>query len=381
MTQTIIGPDDPALNVLAEAITDHPELSLELRTIPWAQYRDTLMETLTAGTAAAQAVFVPGHIWLPELVEAGYLAPLEPLFDSVEDTVLSAYDAGDIVPQIAAECRYGERQYQLPFFSDGHILFYRSDLITLEAEEGGVPVVSTRMLQALAAEHHNPPEHYGLALKADVSEIFTDFLPYLWEVGGALFDAEGNPDFASAANIEALERYCALRPLCPPKTDHYGNAEIAESLRVGEAALVANWGGQTAPIVLDPDNPWRDIYRPAVFTTPWNATWGIAIPANQPSDIQQQTLSALMQTLNPEQDREITRQAGSPVRESSYAADQLTRYPWLAAQREMLRRARPLPTVPTLGRYLGALYEAVHKAFTGELSAAEALRGVEEASK
>ena len=376
MTQTIIGPDDPALNVLAEAITDHPALNLELRTIPWAQYRDTLMETVTAGTSTAQAVFVPGHIWLPELAEAGYLAPLEPLFDSLEEGVLSAYDSGDIVPQIAAECRYGERQYQLPFFSDGHILFYRSDLITLEAEEGDVPVVSTRMLQTLAAEHHNPPEHYGLALKADASEIFTDFLPYLWEAGGALFDEQGNPDFASGANIAALERYCALRPLCPPQTDRYGNAEIAESLRAGEAALVANWGGQTAPIVLDPDNPWRDIYRPAVFTTPWNATWGIAIPANQPSEIRQKTLSALMQLLTPEQDREITRQAGSPVRESSYAADQLTRYPWLAAQREMLRRARPLPADPTLGRYLGALYEAVHKAFTGELSAVEALRRV-----
>jgi len=85
-----------------------------------------------------------------------------------------------------------------------------------------------------------------------------------------------------------------------------------------------------------------------------------------------------MQLLDRAQDRQITIRAGSPVRQSSYAPDQLARYSWLAAQREMLRRARPLPKDPDLGRYLGALYEAVHQALTGQLSAEEALRSVQE---
>ncbi len=376
MRQTIIGPDDPALQVLAEAIAAGPERGLELRTIPWARYREEMMAALTAERSGVQAVFVPGHIWLPELAEAGRIAPLDPLLSSVDAAVIAAYDAGDIVPQIARECRYRGVQYQLPFFTDGQILFYRGDLVSLSAEEGTVPVISTRELQALAAQHHNPPDHYGIALKADISEILTDFLPYLWEEEGALFDAQGEPDFASEANIRALEHYCALRAWSPPRTHTYGNAEIAASLRKGEAAFVANWGGQTAPIVLDGDNPWREIYRPAVLQTPWNATWGIAIPANQPDAARAATVSALMQILHARQDRAITRIAGSPVRESSYSASEQAHYPWLAAQREMLRRARPLPDTPLLGDYLGALYEAVHRAFVGEMTPKEALKGI-----
>jgi multiple sugar transport system substrate-binding protein len=376
MALKIIGPNDPALDVLAAALAARPELNAELTIIPWAGYRDELMATLTADVASNQAVFVPGHIWLPELAAAGYLAELDELSAVVPSSVLTAYNPADIVPGIADECRYQGRQYQLPFFSDGHILFYRQDLIQLD-DSAGVPVVSTRDLAELATAVHNPPHVYGLALKADGSEIFTDWLPYLWEAGGRIFDENGRPDIANPTNIEALELYCRLRQLCPPQTQAYGNGEIANSLRRGEAALVANWGGQTAPIWLDEGNEWREVYGTAVFPTPWNATWGIAIPKNQPEDSQETAVSTLMQLLGPEQDKEITRIAGSPVRMSSYAPAECAQYPWLAAQLEMLNRARPLPANPALGQFLGDLYGAVHQAFTGQLTPAEALRGVQ----
>ncbi len=239
------------------------------------------------------------------------------------------------------------------------------------------PIVPPEELARLAQKLHHPPRHYGLALKADASEILTDLLPYLWEFGGRLLDEEGRPDFAHPANIKALEYYCALKHWCPADTEHYGNEAIAHTLRTGEAALVANWGGQTAPIFLDPDNPWRDRYRTALFPHPWNATWGIAIAANQPEIDQIKTLEALMRLLSPASDREITRVAGSPIRNSSYDPASLERYPWLAAQREMLRRARPLPADPNLGQCLGSLYEAVHHAFSGKVSAKEALETVQ----
>ena len=81
--------------------------------------------------------------------------------------------------------------------------------------------------------------------------------------------------------------------------------------------------------------------------------------------------------LGAEQDRQITRLAGSPVRRSSYAPEALAAYSWLAAQQEMLRRAKPLPARPELGAFLGALYEAVHSAFTGARSPADALHAAQ----
>jgi multiple sugar transport system substrate-binding protein len=345
---------------------------MELVIVPWAAYREKLMAVLDDAQASHQAVFVPGHIWLPELAEAGYLAPIDPLMHALSPETIAAYDPDDIVPQIASECQYAGRQYQLPFFTDGHLLFYRPDVVDLDANKG-VPVVSVFDLPRYAHDAHRPPKHYGMALKADASEIFTDFLPYLWEARGVLFDAEGRPDFAHKVTVEALEFYASLRTLCPPDTDQYGNSEIAQSLRDAEAALVMNWGGQTAPLFLDPLLSVRETYRVAVPSVPWNATWGIALPANQPHDIQEHTLGLLMQILNTEQDRAITRLAGSPVRTSSYAPDQLRRYPWLEAQYIMLQRARLLPKTPRLGQYLDLLYDAVYRAFTEQTSAKEAL--------
>ena len=376
MTLKIIGPNDPALDVLDAALARRPELNAQLEIIPWAAYRDALMTTLTAETAPNQAVFVPGHIWLPELADSGYLASLDGLFSAMPAEIIADYAPQDIIPSIASECQYQGRQYQLPFFSDGHILFYRADLLQLD-ESDGVPVVSTRDLAQLAASLHNPPEVYGLALKADASEILTDFLPYLWEAGGRIFDETGRPDLNNETNIAALQAYCQLKPYCPPQTHAYGNAEIAECIRKGEAALVANWGGQTAPLMLDVARQEQSKYKCAVFPVPWNATWGVAIPANQDEAVQRETLSTLLQLLNKAQDKEITKIAGSPVRQSSYAPEELEKYTWLAAQGEMLKRARPLPANPALGAFLGSLYGAVHDAFTGKLTPAEALQQVQ----
>jgi maltose-binding protein MalE len=84
-------------------------------------------------------------------------------------------------------------------------------------------------------------------------------------------------------------------------------------------------------------------------------------------------LSTLFRAATPQQDREVTRVAGSPVRYSSYSDDQLSRYSWLETQQQMLNRCQMLPTDPKFSKYLGPLYEAVYQAFIGEISPAEAL--------
>jgi len=376
MSFTIIGPNDPALDALDAALAARPDLDARLQIIPWPDYRDTLMAGLAADESSWQAAFVPGHIWLPELAEKGLLAGLGPLLAKTPDAVLAEYDAGGVIPSVAAECRYGDETYLLPLFTDGHILFYRADQFP-QLEEEATPVISTNDVAALARSAHHPPEIYGLALKADASEIFTDWLPYLWEAGGHIFDSARRPDIANPTNIAALERYCSLKAFAPPATSRYGNAEIANALRRGEAALIATWGGQAAPIFLDETNPHRHLYKAAIFPTPWNATWAAGVPANQPEARQRQALAALMQALGPATDEAIIATAGSPVRASSYTPEALARYPWLAAQRAMLERAKPLPHDPRLGAFLGDLYEYVHRAFIGEISPDAALKAVQ----
>ena len=378
MPLRLLGPDDPALNVLDSALKSRPEWQATLAIVPWSEYRERLVAALTAGNVPYQAVCVPGHIWIPELADAGYLAPLDPLLDALPGDLVAEYRPDDILPAIAQESRYEGRQYMLPLFSDGHVLFYRADKITLPTDDG-VPVVSPGKLGELASGAHQPPDIYGLALKAHPSEILFDWLPFLWEEGGDLLDAAGQPAFAGEAGIRALETYCGLRRFCPPDTHTYGNAEIAAVIKSGRAALATTWGGQAATIVLAPDNAYRTVYRTAVYPRPWNTTWGVAVSANGSHSQQLAVLAVLLQAAGPEQDRQITRVAGSPVRQSSYSPEETARYPWLPAQYEMLRRSGTLPIHPKVGAFLGALYEAVYAAFTGQTTPREALARAESA--
>jgi multiple sugar transport system substrate-binding protein len=372
MPLCLLGPDDPALSVLRDTLRSRPEWQTTLTIVPWPEYRDRLMEALTAARTPYQAVCVPGHVWIPELADAGYLAPLDDIIESLPADLVAEYRPGEVLPAIGQESRYEGQQYMLPLFSDGHILFYRADKITL-LTGNGVPIVSPGSLSELAASAHQPPEVYGLALKAHPSEIFLDWLPFLWEEGGELLDPAGQPAFASTAGIRALRAYCDLRRFCPPDTHTYGNAELAAVIKEGRAALATTWGGQAAAIMLDPDNVYRQAYQAATYPRPWNATWGIAMPANQPDTTQRAVLTVLLKATGPEQDRQITRVAGSPVRHSSYTPEEMGRYPWLPAQYEMLQRAGTLPIHPKTGAFLGALYEAVYAAFTSQVTPRQAL--------
>lgn len=371
----VLGPDDPALAALEAALRDHPEWETSLTIVPWAVYRDTMMQTLTAPAADYEAVFVPGHVWVPELADAGLLAPLDPLMERLPQLV-ERYQPDDILPPLARESRFRGSQYMLPFFSDGHLVFYRPDEAD-PAPDQGVPLIAPAEIAHLAARAHRPPACYGLALKAHPSEILLDWLPYLWAEGGDILDEDGRPAFAGPAGVRALEAYCALRRYCPPDTDLYGNGEIAASLQHGRVGVAASWGGQAAAIMLAPHAAGAAAYRVGTYPQPWNGTWGIAVPANLPQQVQEGMLAVLLEAAGPETDRAVTRVAGSPVRRSSYTPAELEQYPWLRAQYEMVHRARTLPVHPKVGAFLGALYAAVHDAFTGKAAPAEALAGAE----
>lgn len=377
MPYRLLGPDDPALAALDEALRAHPEWEASLTIVPWAEYRDRLMQTLTAPAAPYEAVFVPGHVWVPELADAGLLAALDPILDRLPELV-DRYQPDDILPALARESRFRGAQYMLPLFTDGHLVFFREEEAA-PAPDPAVPLIAPRDIPWLAGRGHRPPERYGLALKAHPSEILLDWLPYLWSEGGDVLDEDGRPAFGGPAGVRALEAYCALREYCPPDTDQYGNAEIASLLQEGRVGMAASWGGQAAAIMLAPGAAGAAVYRVGTYPEPWNGTWGVALPANLAPEVQEGMLAVLLQAMGPETDRAVTRVAGSPVRQSSYSPAELAKYPWLAAQLEMVKRARTLPVHPRVGAFLGALYAAVHDAFTGKSRPREALAAAESA--
>jgi multiple sugar transport system substrate-binding protein len=368
MTLKILAPNDPALAALEESLAAHPEVDARVEIIAWENYRTALDECLAAPQTAYNAVCIPGHIWLPQLAADGLLAPLDPLLAQLPSNIVSAYDSDGIFESVTAECAFQKRRYILPLFTDGHIVFYRGDLLSLP--ETVCPSEWHLHLEGL----NLPADMSPLALKAHASEILLDWLPYLWDFGGAVVDENGKPIFHSAEGIKALEYYRSLRRFTPTETQDYGNSEILSALNEGCSAAAVSWGGQAAAIFDPTKNPHAAQMKTAAFKCAWNATWGVSLPANQPEEKSTAMLKALLQVMGSDCDQRVTRIAGSPVRKASYSAQEKSKYAWLASQEKLLAECRTLPADPAFGARLGDIYAAVHRAFTGQQSTAEALK-------
>ena len=363
----ILGPNDPALQALKVSIERNPSIESELTIIEWADYRAKLDGTLASATAEFDAVCIPGHIWLPQLANDRLLQPFEPLHAKMNANILRSYDPADIFQSIQLECQFGGRQYVLPLFTDGHIVFYRGDLVSLPA------VVNPSEWPKHLQGHKLPAGMSAFAMKAHASEILLDFLPTFWDLGGELWSEDGKTLFNSPQAVKALEHYTSLRNFCAADTDQYGNGEIVEAITKGKAAIVASWGGQAAAIFDPHANSHAADMRTAALRNAWNATWGVSIPANVEAERAVQTLETLMSLMGKDGDLLVTEIAGSPVRRSSYSDAEQAKYPWLGSQRALLESCRILPTDPAFAAYLGPLYSEVYNAFTGAKTAAQAL--------
>jgi len=372
MTLKIIGPDDPALAAARKNIAEHPQWNLELTVYPWADYRDVMMESLNADITPNQAVFVPGHVWIPELAAAGLITELDPLFSELPEAARRDYHWENVITAVKKESQYLDRQYMIPYFNDAQILFYREDLVRLQ-KSIDPPEISPLDLVDLARKAHQPPDIYGIALKAHPSEIFFDWLPYLLAAGGQIADSDLLPTFRSEAGIQALSAYLQLREYAPPQTGSFGNEEIAAVIKNGRAAFVTTWGGQASPIFLDERNLFREKYQPAIFPFPCGGTWGIALPSNQSGEILLKTLQVLLSLNSPEADKDVLLAAGSPIREDSYTQSAYQKYSWLRAQRKVYDRVSFLPFDPRIRVFLGPLTENLVSAFKGKISPEGAL--------
>lgn len=355
----LLGPDDPALVALQRHLAAQVPPVAELELTAWDAYRTRLDDVLHDSEPGFDLVAVPGHVWLPELADANLLTALD-----------DAAVRRGVVPSLAVDCRYRDRDYLLPLFTDGHLLVARRELTRAPAAPPDM-----REVLALAREAHRPPAVYGIALKAAPSEIFLDWLPYYRTVGGAITERAGRLVIDESAAVAALGLYREMAAFAPPDVAGYGNGAVAEALGSGKVAMAVTWGGQAAAL-------FSGARVGALATTAlrhaWNGTWGLALPARLSVGRRRSVLAALPSVLTERVDRLVLDEAGSPVLEATYRAAtadavRAAAYPWLEAQRAMLALARPLPSHPALGTLLAVMSEALTAGLTGATSPARAV--------
>ncbi|MDF2885738.1 MAG: extracellular solute-binding protein family 1 [Lacrimispora sp.] len=358
----VLAVADPAVSGYLDkelGILDGYKGSVEFQIVPWSEYHAKMMESLT-GSGDYDIIMVAGHLWLSDFVHKGYLAEIE-------------FDKEDILPAIAREMGYQNKAYLSPSFCDGHMIVYRKSLLyKVLGKELGPVITPQEYLDtaiALAAVYGRK----AVAMKADPSEIFTDALPFLRMYGGDAYDLEGNPVCGNEKTIRGLQSYCELKSYALEGTEHFANEEIAEAIRKKKAVMAVTWSGQLGSVwengCLEPEDLGF-----STFSTAWNVTWSFAICSG--SAKRDAANDFLRYLRSAEVDCKTGRVSGAPVRESSYRKG-ASNCSWFPVQEMMIESAKPLPHIKRSGDKNAILYQKIYQAFTGELSARDAMESAE----
>lgn len=347
----VLAVDDPAVRAYAAPGGDGG-CAVEFVVEPWERYGG-LMEAALAGKADYDVVMVAGHLWKRDLVDAGLLLPLDALDE-------------DVIGSVAQECSHAGRTYLSPSFCDGH-------MVVFDKERAGGLFDSLDPVAIPPAEYIGIAQKLGagaVAVKAHPSEIFTDALPFLRMHGGDAYDSAGNPVCDSDEAVRGLGEYLRLREFACGRAEDSGNAEVADALSSGRAAIGITWSGQLG-VVASARGGDMSAFGFRTLTTAWNTTWSFAVAASSRRAEQAKALLARLRA--PEVDRLAGECSGAPIRRSTYAED-AGRHPWYSCQLGMIETcARPLPDIRNAASKNACLYREIHACFTGRKSAREAL--------
>ena len=352
----VLAVSDPAVMGYVdeiEKILDNAPCQVEFDIFAWDKYYETMMKAF-AGESVYDVVMVAGHLWKRDFIENNYIDVID-------------LENEDIIDSIIKEIYYKNNCYLSPSFCDGHMVVYRKSILNKVLGED-IPQIITPLKYIQIAEKLNDTG-YKIAMKADKSEIFTDALPFLRMNGLDLYDDNGNLQSNRQEIILGLQKYCELKKYALKGTETFGNNEIAEKLKSGEAAMGITWSGQLG-VVTDEGCLQKEDLGFARLTTSWNVTWSFAI--NNKSE-NKKTANEFLKFLRSSKIDEIAgRFSGAPVRENSYLSGQ-EKYQWYACQLEMIKNAKSLPDLLNAGTKNSVFYDKIAQAFSAKLTPEDAM--------
>ena len=376
----VLAVGDPAVEVyvdknykILDRWKNNNNIDIDFNIVSWENYYNTMMEDFKAEEPNYDIVMVAGHFWLRDFVENKFISPM----DDYMNLLPMDYEYEDILPIIREEMKLDGRQYLLPSFCDGHMVLYRKSIV--KEVLGYLPkeCITIDELISMVEKVDGFQGLRGIAIKAHVSEILTDFLPYLRSEGIDLFDEKHKPSFYNDKGIKALNKYIALRKYAPVNTNEFGNVEIKDQIQQKKAVFAITWGGQLGVVLNEQCEELEDIGF-ATLDKPWNVTWSFAL--NNNSKNKEDAVRFLAYLTSKDIDKLVGSYAGSPVRKSTYLDEtERSKCSWYDAHLDMVEKyAKPLPSLKGSGEILGILYEYISKAFNHELSAEEALKTAHE---
>jgi len=227
---------------------------------------------LESGTGAYDLISIP-YQFLGQLVENGYLQPLDPFLNR-KDLNLEDFDKSDLISgMVSASGEWKGVSYGIPSNSCIMIMFYRKDIFENPEEKAAfkakygyelkVPVNWIQYRDLAEFFTRKPGDNlmgetlkhsfYGTSIAGKRHDAMTcEWLNYAWSFGGGIFDEKGNLVINNQKNVEALTYFKDLVEFCPPGVSNNTWDELTTQMQQGIVAMEIQWN-DCAPSIEDPE--------------------------------------------------------------------------------------------------------------------------------
>jgi ABC-type glycerol-3-phosphate transport system substrate-binding protein len=367
-----LGPEgDLVRRQLARFAERHPGLHVELQVTPdSADQRHQLYVQWLNARAPTPDVLQLDVIWMAEFAAAGWILPLDAFEPAVDD----------FLPAALAAARWKGALYAIPWFVDVGLLYWRTDLL----DRAPRSLVELREMALRLRESGSA--RFGLVWQgARYEGLVTVFLEHLAAFGGGILDSRGRVIVDDPAAIRALAfmvNAVNVDRVVPTSALTWQEEQVRFAFQTGEAAFMRNW--PYAWTLMQDEARSRIARRFAVAPfpageggRPAGALGGAQLAINAGSANPTRAFELVAFLTAPEQMIERGRLAAQlPPRRSLYENPELAAaLPIPINQvREVLEAAVPRPATPVYSELSEILQVRIHRALTGQQSAAAALQ-------
>ena len=313
-------------------------------------------------------------VWVSEFAANRWIVPLP------EETF--ALDA--MIPAVLAAGEYRETLYAAPYYTDGALLYYRSDLLKAVGAEG--PPKTWAEMEATCKSVLALPEAAGMDCYAGQMEkgeaLTVNFAEAVNSAGGSIIDAEGNVTVDSPEALEGLNFLAEglTSGLVPSEAITFKEKEGRRAFQEGRLVFHRNWPGPySAASATDGSSAVAgkfDIAPIPGSAAPGVSTLGghyLGISSFAPN--QATALDFITYFTSQDKERErMTLSSRAPVYAAFFEDPAvIAERPFYPMLLESLENAAPRPQAVRYGDTTAAIQDEVYAVLTGEKEAKTAL--------
>lgn len=342
-------------------------------------YEELSPKILTSASSGGYDVILGDCIWPAQFAKAGLVLDVT---DRVEEL-----DLDDIYQGALDATRYEGRYYGMPWLNDVKYMFVNTELLK-EAGIEEVPTTWDALIEdAKAVKEQGICEYPIVACYAQAECLICDYTCIAGAFGGAFVDEDNNPTLNSEENVEALDAMAKSLEdgLCNPKSLEMIEDDVLSTFAAGNAVFAINWTYQYAAM--------NDESQSSV------AGQGVITPIPGTDKAESATVNGGMPLMitsgceHPDEAWEYMQFLASKEMQAEYCANALPIWKSLYTDEGVIEKAGAevvaasqiqfdyivnRPMVPYYNELSTSMQSEIQRVLLGELTAQEALDGLQE---